>query len=142
MSEETEILPPYEVPGIGTVTGHEGDSYIVRHLDGRVLGHPAAPDTLPSSEAAAADIAASLASPQLPPPPPARWRVLKDTIWMRLKDAEKQVAATAAINSVNAAQRMDWDCQSWFWSDGPMREFVQGVGADPDVILAPDPLAP
>lgn len=67
MSEAPQFQE-YEVPGIGTVIRHEGDSYIVRLPDGRVVGY-AAPAGTPFKANAAADIAATLANPPAAPVP-------------------------------------------------------------------------
>jgi hypothetical protein len=63
-----EAFPEYEVEGIGTVIAHEGDSYIVRTPDGRVVGYRAI-EGQPSPELAATDIAFAIENPHMPPVP-------------------------------------------------------------------------
>lgn len=78
-----------------------------------------------------------------PAPELGRWRVLKDTAWMRIKEAGLQAGAVAFITSLPTSQRLDWDSQSWFWSDNAaLGAICMELGADPAEILAPDPLAP
>lgn len=134
------LLPPYEVAGIGTVEAHEGDTYCVRVPGGALHGYRSAGGT-PSEALAAAEIAAAIANP--PAFPAARHRVLKDTLWMRIKAAGKQAEAVAAISSLPLSQRLDWDSQSWFWSDNDaIRLVCESLGVDPAEALAVDPLAP
>jgi hypothetical protein len=86
-------------------------------------------------------LATQIATPPAVPPQP--WRVLKDTIWMRAKTAGKQAEAVAVITALPTSQRLDWDAQSWFWSNNDaIRLVCTEMGLDPDVALARDPLAP
>lgn len=78
--EVSPALPPpfpeYSVEGVGTVIAHEGDSYIVRTADNRVIGFRSQSGT-PSEASAAADIAWAIANPAPAPVPdevPA-WRI-------------------------------------------------------------------
>lgn len=136
-----EPFTPYDVPGVGRVIAHEAGWYHVQMIDGRVCGFPAS--TTPSEASAPADIAYAIANPTVSQP---RWRVLKDTLWMRAKELGYQAGVTAAINSLPSANRMDFDCQTWFWSDNdPIRLVLEGVECTPEhiaAIMAPDPLAP
>lgn len=143
---EQELPPPfvpYEVAGIGTVVAHEGATYCVRVASGAIHGYTSQSGE-PSQALAAAEIAHAIANP--PPFPSARHRVLKDTLWMRCKERDLQPAAVAAITSLPPSQRLDWEAQSWFWSDnGAIRAVLTEIGADAaqvEQILAPDPLAP
>lgn len=88
-----------------------------------------------------AALAAQIATPPAVTPQP--WRVLKDTIWMRAKEAGKQAEAVVVITALPPSQRLDWDAQSWFWSNNDaIRLVCTEMGLDPDVALARDPLAP
>lgn len=60
--EEVPAFVPYEVAGIGTVEGHDGDTYLVRVPSGALHGYRS-PSGTPSEELAAAEIAFALAHP-------------------------------------------------------------------------------
>ncbi len=150
MSDPIEELPApkfppafveYEVEGVGTVIAPEGEpGYRVRLPSGAVTAFPAVSGE-PCEANAAADIAHAIANPPAAPAP-APHRVLKDTLWMRIKAAGKQPAAVAAITSLPTSQRLDWDAQSWFWSDNDaIRLVCESLGVDPADALAFDPLA-
>lgn len=57
-------FPEYDLDGIGTVIAHEGDSYICRTADGRVIGWRAQTGT-PDEATAAIDFTWSAANPRL-----------------------------------------------------------------------------
>lgn len=67
---DTPEFTPYEVPGIGTVTAHEGDTYCVLVDSGAVYGYKSQSGT-PSQALAAAEIAHAIANPP-PLPVPVR----------------------------------------------------------------------
>jgi hypothetical protein len=104
---------PYDVPGVGTVTAHEGGFYIVAMLDGRVCGFPA-PLGNTSEANAAADIAAEIASPT-PPPPPADDRPIGTRVGLNGEFAHSQVSTIAGVTLLGV---MPWgwapvDFQAW-----------------------------
>ncbi len=97
-----------------------------------------------ASTPSAADLDDALATPRTQPAPPvAPHRILKDTIIQRVKAANKLAELRAIIAGLDADARFEWDNSSWFSSNNALLlGGVQGLGLDPAVILAPDPLAP
>lgn len=59
---------PYEIAGIGTVIGYQGDTYIVNAPNGAVYGYESQSGT-PSAQLAPAEIAYAIAHPPAPPLP-------------------------------------------------------------------------
>lgn len=99
-------------------------------------------DPAPSLAGAPAAIAAHCAKPPPAPEPPV-YRVLKDTIVLRVKEAGKLTQLRQVITSLTEDQRFEWDNASWFSSTNPLIvQGVQSIGLDPAIILARDPLAP
>jgi hypothetical protein len=75
-----------------------------------------------------------------PIPPPAPYRVSKDTITSRVLDAGKLPDLMTLISGLPAEQQFLWDNYAWFWSDNPtVNAMCVQLGLDPAVILAPDP---
>lgn len=62
-----EIFEPYDVPGIGTVTAHDGDTYVVNV--GRASYGYKSPSGMPSRDLAAGEIAYAIANPPAFPVP-------------------------------------------------------------------------
>lgn len=128
---DTEALVFDRVDALGNVTAPAQAVPPITGFD------PANAEAWPSDE----ELAAQIDAPPAVPPQP--WRVLKDTLWMRFKAAGKQAEAVAFITALPTSQRLDWDSQSWFWSDNAaIRAVCVEMGVDPDVALARDPLAP
>lgn len=75
-----------------------------------------------------------------PLPPPAPYRVSKDTIVSRVLAAGKLNELIALTDSLPTDQSYLWDNFAWFWSSNPtIIGMCQQLGLDPAVILAPDP---
>ena len=71
------------------------------------------------------------------PPPPAR------TIVDRLIAAGLDGAAEAALTAAGTSVRRRWESRWWVWSDDAnATAILTAIGANPAVILAPDPDAP
>jgi hypothetical protein len=99
-------------------------------------------DAAPSVERAKAAIIAWAATPP-PAPLVAVYRVLKDTIVLRIKAAGKLSQLRQVVASLNDDQKFEWDSATWFSSDNPLIiSGIQAIGLDPSAILARDPLAP
>jgi len=123
----TEPFATYETP-YGLVEAHDAGCYLVRRPSGEVEGF-AAHSGDPSPDNAEADIAYALANPPAPPPPPPH-RVSKDTLWTRLKEAGYRAQGEAFFASLTGAPLIDWQNQSWFWSNNePLRAIL---GGDPE----------
>lgn len=91
---------------------------------------------------AGAVIEAFCQNPPVPPPAPV-YRVLKDTIVLRIKEAGKLTQLRQVIAGLDEDQRFEWDTASWFSSNNTLIvQGVQAIGLDASVILARDPLAP
>jgi len=100
MPDEIETPPafvPYTVPGVGTVTAHEGDTYVVLTDGGRVYGYRSQSGE-PSEAAAAAEIAHAIANPPAFPQPPRRQSTR--TIIDRLTDAERTALYGSTVTAV------------------------------------------
>ena len=75
-----------------------------------------------------------------PIPPPAPYRVSKDTITSRVLDAGKLPDLMTLIAGLPAEQQFLWDNYAWFWNNNPtVNAMCVQLGLDPAVILAPDP---
>lgn len=75
-----------------------------------------------------------------PIPPPAPYRVSKDTITSRVLDAGKIPDLMAVIDGLNAEEQFLWTNYAWFWNNNPTALAICAqLGLDPAVILAPDP---
>jgi hypothetical protein len=75
-----------------------------------------------------------------PLPPPAPYRVSKDTIVSRVLAAGKLNDLIALTDSLPADQAYLWNNFAWFWDTNPtIIAMCQQLGLDPAVILAPDP---
>ena len=75
-----------------------------------------------------------------PIPPPAPYRVSKDTITSRVLDAGKLPDLMTLIAGLPPEQQFLWDNYAWFWSNNPtVNAMCVQLGLDPAVILAPDP---
>jgi hypothetical protein len=75
-----------------------------------------------------------------PIPPPAPYRVSKDTITTRVLDAGKLPDLMTLIASLPAEQQFLWTNYAWFWNNNQtVIAMCAQLGLDPAVILAPDP---
>lgn len=76
--------------------------------------------------------------------PAARYRVLKLTIRNRIKASGISAATlNGAFNSLPVDKQLDWNAAIYIMSDDAnIIAFIQGIGANPVVILAPDQDAP
>jgi len=75
-----------------------------------------------------------------PIPPPAPYRVSKDTITSRVLDAGKLPDLMTLIAGLPPEQQFLWDNYAWFWNKNPtVNAMCAQLGLDPAVILAPDP---
>ncbi len=75
-----------------------------------------------------------------PLPPPAPYRVSKDTITSRVLDAGKIPDLMAVIASLSSEEQFLWTNYAWFWNNNPTALAICAqLGLDPAVILAPDP---
>ena len=75
-----------------------------------------------------------------PIPPPAPYRVSKDTITSRVLDAGKLPDLMTLISGLPAEQQFLWTNYAWFWNNNQTALAVCAqLGLDPAIILAPDP---
>lgn len=75
-----------------------------------------------------------------PIPPPAPYRVSKDTITSRVLDAGKLPDLMTLISSLPADQQFLWTNYAWFWNNNQtVIAMCAQLGLDPAIILAPDP---
>jgi len=75
-----------------------------------------------------------------PLPPPAPYRVSKDTITSRVLDAGKLPDLMTLISSLPADQQFLWTNYAWFWNNNQtVIAMCAQLGLDPAIILAPDP---
>ena len=75
-----------------------------------------------------------------PIPPPAPYRVSKDTITTRVLDAGKLPDLMTLIASLPAEQQFLWTNYAWFWNNNQtVIAMCAQLGLDPAIILAPDP---
>ena len=75
-----------------------------------------------------------------PIPPPAPYRVSKDTITTRVLDAGKLPDLMTLIASLPAEQQFLWTNYAWFWNNNQtVIAMCAQLGLDPAVVLAPDP---
>lgn len=75
-----------------------------------------------------------------PIPPPAPYRVSKDTICSRVLAAGKLPDLMTLIDGLPAEQQFLWDNYAWFWNNNPtVNAMCVQLGLDPAIILAPDP---
>ena len=75
-----------------------------------------------------------------PIPPPAPYRVSKDTITSRVLDAGKLPDLMTLIAGLPPEQQFLWTNYAWFWNNNPTAlAMCAQLGLDPAVILAPDP---
>jgi hypothetical protein len=75
-----------------------------------------------------------------PLPPPAPYRVSKDTITSRVLDAGKIPELMAVIDGLPAEQQFLWTNYAWFWNTNQTAIAICAqLGLDPAIILAPDP---
>jgi hypothetical protein len=101
---------------------------------------PGQPVTYP--DISDATLVAAITTPAAEPAP-APWRVLKDTIILRVKAAGKLAQLSQLIASLPAADQFEFTHSTWFSSNNPQLVGAAGaLGLDPSVILARDPLAP
>ena len=70
------------------------------------------------------------------------WRVLKDTIITRMKDAGLLDNIIAMVGTLDAVDKFEWDNSIWFSNENPkIIGAVIACGGDPVKILAYDALA-
>ncbi len=75
-----------------------------------------------------------------PIPPPAPYRVSKDTITTRVLDAGKLPDLMTLIASLPAEQQFLWTNYAWFWNNNQtVIAMCAQLGLDPAIVLAPDP---
>jgi hypothetical protein len=75
-----------------------------------------------------------------PIPPPAPYRVSKDTITSRVLDAGKLPDLMTLIAGLPPEQQFLWTNYAWFWNNNQTAlAMCAQLGLDPAVILAPDP---
>ena len=75
-----------------------------------------------------------------PIPPPAPYRVSKDTITSRVLDAGKLPDLMTLIDGLPPEQQFLWTNYAWFWNNNQTAlAMCAQLGLDPAVILAPDP---
>ena len=75
-----------------------------------------------------------------PIPPPAPYRVSKDTITSRVLDAGKLPDLMTLIAGLPAEQQFLWTNYAWFWNNNQTAlAMCAQLGLDPAIILAPDP---
>ena len=75
-----------------------------------------------------------------PIPPPAPYRVSKDTITTRVLDAGKLPDLMTLIASLPAEQQFLWTNYAWFWNNNQtVIAMCAQLGLDPAVVLAPGP---
>jgi hypothetical protein len=68
------------------------------------------------------------------------YRVSKDTITLRILEADKLDDLIALIATLPTNQKFLWDNFAWFWSDNQtVTSMCQQLGLDPAIILAQDP---
>jgi hypothetical protein len=83
------------------------------------------------------ELLASGWNPTLYTPP---YRVSKDTITLRILEANKLDDLIALIGTLPTNQKFLWDNFAWFWSDNQtIISMCQQIGLDSNVILAQDP---
>ncbi len=68
LEESPPAFVPYEVAGIGTIEGHEGDTYLVRVSTGALYGYRS-PSGTPTEELAAEELTYAVAHPPAFPDP-------------------------------------------------------------------------
>lgn len=115
---DTPEFTPYEVPGIGTVTAHEGDTYCVLVASGAVHGYKSQSGE-PSHELAAVEIAHAIANPPaFSPTVPAS--VTRRQLLLVLNANGVTRAAVRAMLAGNEAALIEFDEASEFRRDHPL----------------------
>lgn len=119
---EIDSGPPpfvaYDVEGVGTVIAHEPEGYVVRMLDGRVCGYPAAFGETNEANAAP-DIAYAIANPPVivaPVPDAIRSAALR--YW--LNAAGLRAAVEAAVAAADQDTRDAWAFEINIRRDHPL----------------------
>jgi len=75
-----------------------------------------------------------------PIPPPAPYRVSKDTITTRVLNAGSLPDLMTLIASLPSEQQFLWTNYAWFWNNNQtVLAMCAQLGLDPAIILAPDP---
>lgn len=75
-----------------------------------------------------------------PIPPPAPYRVSKDTITSRVLDAGKLPDLMTLISGLPPEQQFLWTNYAWFWNNNQtVIAMCAQLGLDPAIVLAPDP---
>lgn len=115
MDEVIEFIP-YEVPNVGVVIAHDGDSYIVRTSDGRVVGFRSA-GGIPTQESAASEIAFAIANPPPPPPP---FEVSPWQMRRALNAAGLRSVVEAAVAAANQDTKDAWEVATTIRRDNPL----------------------
>jgi len=117
---DTPEFTPYEVPGIGTVTAHEGDTYCVLVASGAVHGYKSQSGE-PSQELAAVEIAHAIANPPaFAPTVPAS--VTRRQLFLALNANGITRAAIRSALAGNEAALIEFDEASEFRRDHPLVE--------------------
>ena len=116
--EEVPAFVPYEVEGIGTVEGHEGDTYLVRVPSGAIHGYTS-PSGTPSEELAASEIAFAIANPPaFPETVPASVTRRQLFLWLNSQGVTR--AALAAQLAGNEAALIELEEATEFRREHPL----------------------